>query len=175
MKSTAIAASVIGLSIAVLAGCATTNTTNEPSADAPASTRSESASSSPANADSSASTTSTARQTDTQETDKVVRFAFNSSDLDEESTRIVEEHARYLVANPDAKIRIEGHADERGTREYNLALGERRAKAVAKVLRVLGVGSDRIETRSYGEEKPVAMLHDESAWSQNRRGEFVYR
>lgn len=170
MKSTAIAASVIGLSIAVLAGCAT-NATNEPVAETSAGATSESASStSSATPDRSVSTA-----TETQETDRVVRFAFNSSALDEENTRIVEEHARYLLANPNAKIRIEGHADERGTREYNLALGERRAQAVAKILRVLGVGSDRIETRSYGEEKPVAMLHDESAWAQNRRGEFVYR
>lgn len=170
MKSTAIAASIIGLSIAVLAGCAT-NATNEPAADASASAPSESASStSSATPDRPVSTA-----TETQETDRVVRFAFNSSALDEENTRIVEEHARYLLANPNAKIRIEGHADERGTREYNLALGERRAKAVAKVLRVLGVSPDRIETRSYGEEKPLAMAHNESAWAQNRRGEFVYR
>jgi peptidoglycan-associated lipoprotein len=170
MKSTAIAASLIGLSIAMLAGCAT-NTTNEPAAEASASAKSEPASStSAASPDRPVSTA-----TESEETDRVVRFAFNSSALDEENTRIVEEHARYLLANPNAKIRIEGHADERGTREYNLALGERRAKAVAKVLRVLGVGADRIETRSYGEEKPVAMAHNESAWAQNRRGEFVYR
>jgi len=172
MKFPAIAVSVIGLSIAMLTGCAT-NATNEPSAEAPAANTSSEQASSTSSGATSDSTVSTAAES--RETDRVVRFAFNSSTLDEENTRIVEEHARYLLANPNAKIRIEGHADERGTREYNLALGERRAKAVAKVLRVLGVSADRIETRSYGEEKPVAMAHNESAWAQNRRGEFVYR
>jgi peptidoglycan-associated lipoprotein len=172
MKSTAIAASLIGLSIAVLTGCASnaTNATSEPSAEAPTSAQSAPASSSStAMADSPASTA-----TEAQEAVKVVRFAFDSSELDAENTRIVQENARYLLANPNAKIRIEGHADERGTREYNLALGERRAKAVAKVLKVLGISPDRIETRSWGEERPVATAHNESAWAQNRRDEFIY-
>jgi peptidoglycan-associated lipoprotein len=172
MKSTVIAASLIGLSIAALAGCASnaTNGTNEPSAETPASAQSAPASSSyTATADSPASTA-----TEAQEAVKVVRFAFDSSELDAENTRIVQENARYLLANPNAKIRIEGHADERGTREYNLALGERRAKAVAKVLQVLGISPDRIETRSWGEERPVATAHNESAWAQNRRDEFKY-
>lgn len=169
MKLTAIAASLIAFSIAVLTGCAS-NATNEPSAEAPASaTSAPVSSSSTAMADSPAST-----PTEAQETVKVVRFAYDASTLDEEATRIVQENARYLLDNPNAKIRIEGHADERGTREYNLALGERRAKAVAKALKALGISPDRIETRSWGEERPVAMAHDESAWAQNRRDEFIY-
>lgn len=169
MKSTAIAASLIALSIAVLTGCAS-NATNESSNEAPASANSGPAGQSSSGTAYSPASTSTGEQG----TIKVVRFAFDSSTLDEENTKIVQENANYLLAHPDAKIRIEGHADERGTREYNLALGERRAKAVAKVLRVLGVNSDRIETRSWGEERPMAMAHDESAWSQNRRDEFIY-
>jgi peptidoglycan-associated lipoprotein len=172
MKSTAIATSLIALCIAALTGCATnaTNESSEPSAQAPAgATSGPASSSSTAMADSPASTA-----TGAQETVKVVRFAFDASTLDEEATRIVQENANYLLANPNAKIRIEGHADERGTREYNLALGERRAKAVAKALMALGISPDRIATRSWGEEKPVATAHNESAWAQNRRDEFMY-
>ena len=169
MKSTAIAASLIALSIAALTGCAT-NATNESSTEAPASANSQSAGSS--SSGTAYSPTSTA--TGEQGTIKVVRFPFDVSTLDAENTKIVQENARYLLAHPDAKIRIEGHADERGTREYNLALGERRALAVAKVLKVLGVSPDRIETRSWGEERPAAMGHDETAWAQNRRDEFIY-
>ena len=113
MKLTAIAASLIAFSIALLTGCAS-NATNEPSAEAPASaTSAPVSSSSTAMADSPAST-----PTEAQETVKVVRFAYDASTLDEEATRIVQENARYLLDNPNAKIRIEGHADERGTREY---------------------------------------------------------
>ena len=84
-------------------------------------------------------------------------------------------HARALAANRMFRVRIEGHADERGTREYNLALGERRANAVRAYLVAQGVSSSQIEVISYGEEKPVSGGHSESGWSQNRRVEIVYR
>jgi peptidoglycan-associated lipoprotein len=103
-----------------------------------------------------------------------VYFEFDSSNIDDESRAIIEAHANNLVANPSIKVRLEGNCDERGTREYNLALGERRAKAVAELMRALGVASDRITTVSYGEEKPVALEHNESAWRQNRRVDIVY-
>jgi len=103
-----------------------------------------------------------------------VYFAFDSSAVDDENRAIVEAHAAYLAANKNVKVVFEGHADERGTREYNLALGERRAQAVERMVRVLGLPADRIKTVSYGEEKPVAMDHDESAWSLNRRVEIIY-
>ena len=83
-------------------------------------------------------------------------------------------HSRYLADKRDARIRIEGNCDERGSREYNLALGQRRAEAVKKVMTVLGVGDARIETVSYGEEKPVGMGHDEASWAQNRRADIKY-
>jgi len=105
---------------------------------------------------------------------KRVYFAYDSADLDEESRRIIEAHARYLAANPDIKVVLEGHTDERGSREYNLALGERRAKAVAGMFTVLGVVATRINSVSYGEEKPVALGHDDSAWRLNRRVEIMY-
>ncbi len=103
-----------------------------------------------------------------------VYFEFDSSALDAESRAIVEAHAMYLVDNPDVKVVMEGHADERGTREYNLALGERRGKTVAQLMQDLGVMPQRITTISYGEEKPVALGHNESAWRLNRRVEILY-
>ena len=104
-----------------------------------------------------------------------VYFAFDSSTVDPENRAIIEANAAYLSANPQVKVTLEGHCDERGTREYNLALGERRAQAVERMLRVLGIAGNRISTVSYGEEKPIAMGHDESAWRQNRRVEIVYK
>jgi peptidoglycan-associated lipoprotein len=103
-----------------------------------------------------------------------VYFAFDSSAVDEENRAIIEAHAAYLAANKNVKVVFEGHADERGTREYNLALGERRAQAVERMVKALGVTKDRIKTVSYGEEKPVAMDHNEAAWALNRRVEIIY-
>jgi len=103
-----------------------------------------------------------------------VYFAFDSSAVDEENRAIVEAHAAYLAANKNIKVVLEGHADERGTREYNLALGERRAQAVERMVKVLGVTPDRIKNVSYGEEKPVAMDHNDAAWALNRRVEIIY-
>lgn len=103
-----------------------------------------------------------------------VYFAFDSSAIDEESRAVIEAQATYLAANPKVKVVLEGHTDERGTREYNLALGERRAQAVERMMRTLGVAADRIKATSYGEEKPVATGHDESSWHLNRRVEILY-
>jgi peptidoglycan-associated lipoprotein len=104
-----------------------------------------------------------------------VHFEFDSSTLEGENRQIVEAHARYLAANPNLRVTLEGHADERGTREYNLALGERRSQAVERVMRVLGVSADNLTTTSYGEEKPLAPEHNESAWALNRRVEIIYQ
>jgi len=86
---------------------------------------------------------------------------------------VLQEKAEFLKNNPDIRIRIEGNCDERGTSEYNLALGERRADSAAKFLVSLGISPDRIETISYGEERPLALGHSEEAWAQNRRDDFV--
>ena len=104
-----------------------------------------------------------------------VYFAYDSSAVDEASRPIVEAHANYLVANPDIKISIEGHCDERGTREYNLALGERRAQSVESLMKAVGVPDKQIKVVSYGEEKPADSAHNESAWRKNRRVELVYK
>jgi peptidoglycan-associated lipoprotein len=104
-----------------------------------------------------------------------VYFDFDSNAVKDEYRDLVQAHSRYLTGEKrDARIRIEGNCDERGSREYNLALGQRRAEAVKKVMTVLGVSDGRIETTSYGEEKPVAPGHDESAWAQNRRADIKY-
>jgi peptidoglycan-associated lipoprotein len=112
---------------------------------------------------------------DAQSLERVIHFAFDSSALDEESRGIIKANAAYLAANPQARVTLEGHTDERGTREYNLALGERRAQSVERALRAGGIASNRISTVSFGEEKPVAPGQGEQAWGQNRRVEFVYR
>jgi peptidoglycan-associated lipoprotein len=105
---------------------------------------------------------------------RTVYFEFDSSTLVGENQEIVQAHGQHLAANAKTKLALEGHADERGTREYNLALGERRAQSVERVMRALGVGSDRVKVISYGEEKPVAKGSDESAWRLNRRVEILY-
>ena len=102
-----------------------------------------------------------------------IYFEFNSFTLNSASKEALGMAAQWLKANPNQKIQIEGHCDERGTTEYNLALGERRASAVRDFLSSKGVGASQLTTISYGEERPIAMGSDESAWAKNRRVEFV--
>jgi peptidoglycan-associated lipoprotein len=104
---------------------------------------------------------------------QTVYFGFDSSNLDSETKSAVKANAEYLKANTNVDVQIEGHTDERGGRQYNLALGERRAKAVRDHLVALGIKAKRISTVSYGSERPKADGNDESAWSQNRRANFV--
>jgi peptidoglycan-associated lipoprotein len=103
-----------------------------------------------------------------------VFFDYDSNAVKDEYRNVVQAHSRYMGDKSDSKIRIEGNCDERGSREYNLALGQRRAESVKKMMTVLGVTDGRIETVSFGEEKPMAPGHDESAWSQNRRADIKY-
>jgi len=105
---------------------------------------------------------------------RVIYFDLDSSDIKAASRDVIRAHAAYLVATPSAQILLEGHGDERGTREYNLALGERRAKSVRMVLSAEGAPSSQITIISYGEERPDSDAHDESGWSLNRRVEFIY-
>lgn len=105
---------------------------------------------------------------------RVFYFDFNSSELSEEDRNALTTHARLLSANTSLAVVLEGHADERGSREYNLALGERRAKAIEQVLNLQGVDREQIQVISFGEERPVAMGHDEQAWRLNRRVELLY-
>jgi len=103
-----------------------------------------------------------------------VYFDFDKDEVKAEYRPLVEAHAKYLVANPSAHVALQGNTDERGSREYNLALGQRRAVAVKKVLNVYGANDKQIETVSYGEEKPKASGHEESAYAENRRVDIVY-
>ena len=103
-----------------------------------------------------------------------VYFDYDSNSVKDEFRGLVQAHSRYMGDKRDSTIRIEGNCDERGSREYNLALGQRRAESVKKVMTVLGVSDGRIETVSFGEEKPMAAGHDEQSWSQNRRADIKY-
>jgi peptidoglycan-associated lipoprotein len=105
---------------------------------------------------------------------RVVYFDYDKDAVRAEYQQLIQAHAAYLAQNRNRKIRLEGHADERGSREYNMALGQRRADAVRKATSVLGVGNERMETISFGEDKPKSNGHDEAAWAQNRRVEIVY-
>ena len=104
-----------------------------------------------------------------------VYFEFDSNVVKDEYKGLVQAHAKYMVYKKDSKIRVEGNCDERGSREYNLALGQRRAESVKKVMTVLGVQDGRIETVSFGEEKPAASGHDEAAWAQKNSSSLARR
>lgn len=106
--------------------------------------------------------------------EKVVYFAFDSNAVGDDYVELVKHHGKYLSFNANASVRLEGHADERGAREYNVALAERRAQAVKQLMLLEGAGNDQISIISYGEEKPVAFGHDEESMSLNRRVELVY-
>jgi peptidoglycan-associated lipoprotein len=129
---------------------------------------------------SSGLTTSTVKGDPTKDPNNIlykrsVYFDYDSNAVKDEFRPVVQAHSKHMTADKrDAKIRIEGNCDERGSREYNLALGQRRAEAVKKVMTVLGVQDGRIETVSFGEEKPQSQGHDEGAWAQNRRADIKY-
>ncbi|MBI1424386.1 MAG: peptidoglycan-associated lipoprotein Pal [Gammaproteobacteria bacterium] len=103
-----------------------------------------------------------------------IYFDYDKSDIHPEDRDVIIAHAKYLVEHPNIKVVLEGHTDERGTREYNIALGERRAKAVSQLMQLQGVAKSQIDVVSFGEERPVALGHDESAWRLNRRVEITY-
>jgi len=105
---------------------------------------------------------------------RLIYFDYDKSDIKVEYRTLLEAHARYLAANPQFRARLEGHADERGSREYNLALGERRAYSVQRMMTIYGSSAGQMDMFSYGEEKPMRAEHSESAWSENRRVEIVY-
>ena len=105
---------------------------------------------------------------------RTVYYDYDSADIRDEYKPMIRAHAGYLTANRGAKVRIEGNCDERGSREYNLALGQRRADGVKAALKLLGTADAQIETVSWGEEKPAAAGHDESAWAKNRHSDIFY-
>ncbi len=105
---------------------------------------------------------------------RVFYFDYNSSELSAEDREALSTHARFMAEVPSVTLVLEGHADERGSREYNLALGERRAKAIERILNLEGVPAEQVQVISFGEERPMALEHDEEAWRLNRRVELLY-
>lgn len=106
--------------------------------------------------------------------ENMIFFAFDDSRISSEYAQVLAAHADFLVQNPNVSVTVEGHCDERGTPEYNIALGERRAKAVVQYLQNLGVSSSQLSTVSYGEEKPLINASNDDAYAKNRRGVLVY-
>jgi peptidoglycan-associated lipoprotein len=107
-------------------------------------------------------------------TQRSVFFGFDDASVTADSFAVVERQGRYLAANPRVKVTIEGNTDERGGAEYNLALGQKRAEAVLRAMKVYGAGDSQMEAISWGREKPRAAGHDEAAWARNRRADVVY-
>ena len=103
-----------------------------------------------------------------------VYYEYDRYDIKEEYVPIVEAHAKFLMSHSDLKIFVQGNCDDRGSREYNLALGQRRADSVKRAMGLLGVNEKQIETVSFGAEKPVALGQDEESWAKNRRSDIVY-
>ena len=113
-------------------------------------------------------------QTEGDLSNRIVYFEFDSAKLTDESLALLEIHGNFIAGNGEVSVRLEGHADERGSREYNIALGDRRAQSVRRVLLFQGAATDQIETVSYGEEQPAVSGHSEEAWAKNRRVELIY-
>ena len=105
--------------------------------------------------------------------DEYIHFAFDSAVLSDQAQEILNSKADYLRTNSGVKVTVEGHCDERGTNSYNIALGERRAESVKNFLVDLGINTNRLNTTSYGEERPIAMGQKEASWAMNRRAQFV--
>lgn len=168
---------------ATLAGCATTETATTPDEPvAPVATPAEPSGPTTYGAGDDSVTGSVsgsaqdaaAQKMAAQLREKVVYFDFDKANIRPDAYDILNAHASFLSSNPAARIRLEGHADERGTREYNMALGERRANAAANYMAARGVTRAQVEVISYGEERPAAMGANESSWAQNRRVVIEY-
>ncbi len=111
---------------------------------------------------------------DGEPTRRIFYFDFDSATISSGDLEAIRDHAGWLATHSETAVRLEGHADERGSREYNLALGERRGRTVMMLMEAEGVSGTQLDPVSYGEEKPVAMGHNEIDWSQNRRVELIY-
>ncbi|MFZ1905875.1 MAG: peptidoglycan-associated lipoprotein Pal, partial [Steroidobacteraceae bacterium] len=105
---------------------------------------------------------------------RTIYFDFDSAVIQGQGVDVVAAHAKYLAAHPDARVRLEGNTDERGSREYNIGLGDRRAQSARRAMLLQGVADSQVTTVSYGEERPAVMGHSEAAWAKNRRVDIVY-
>jgi peptidoglycan-associated lipoprotein len=106
---------------------------------------------------------------------RIIYFEYDSAKVTDDSLGALEAHGNFVASNGNVSVRLEGHADERGSREYNIGLGDRRAQSVRRILLFQGASSGQVETVSYGEEKPSVIGHSEDAWAKNRRVELVYQ
>src|SRR5262245_28019696 len=161
---------------ALAVGCSTQQT-SDPAAATQSQSQSGSATTSPSgqSGPSSLGNTPDPKRRQGMLANRSIYYDFDKYELKPESRALIEAHARYLRENPNVKVRIEGNADERGSTEYNLALGQQRSNGVLKVMTLLGVPEGRIEAVSFGKEKPKAAGHDEGSWAENRRSDIVYR
>jgi peptidoglycan-associated lipoprotein len=114
-------------------------------------------------------------QTESILANRTIYFEFNSAKLSDETLSILEAHGAFIAENGNVEVRLEGHADERGSREYNIALGDRRAQSVRRVLLLQGASTDQVDTVSYGEEQPAVLGNTEETWTKNRRVELIYQ
>ena len=114
-------------------------------------------------------------QSDSILASRTIYFEYNSAKLSDETLSILEAHGAFIAENGNVEVRLEGHADERGSREYNIALGDRRAQSVRRVLLLQGASTDQVDTVSYGEEQPAVSGQSEEAWAGNRRVELIYQ
>jgi peptidoglycan-associated lipoprotein len=171
MNRFSIAATALLATLLMLGGCASKTNKNQATPTPAAATSSEATPAEPRQATASAPAAATVATLDGRSLETVY-FDYDAFTLKPAARQALERNAAWLQANPTVKVTIEGHCDERGSDEYNLALGERRALAVKSYLTTLGVAAERLATISYGEERPAVVGHDESAWSKNRRGEF---
>src|SRR6266581_4034499 len=176
MKTTGLAR--LGMVIAIAAifgGCATQSTPdNTATTGAQTATRTASAPA-PAPAPQSSIRAAGAGDAKAVPAKRSVYYEYDKAEITAEGKKLIESHADYLRAHPGLKVVVEGNADERGSAEYNVALGQRRADGVSKIMMLLGVREERIETVSFGKEKPKAGGHNETSWSENRRSDIVYR
>ena len=168
------AALAVAAALLLVAGCASQSTTPDQGAPQPQAATQPSAPPSatpPASAPAAAPT----RDPRADYAKRSVYYEFDGYDVKPEYRPLVEAHAQYLKQNPSARITIEGNCDERGSREYNVALGQRRAESVMKMMTLLGVREGQIESVSFGKEKPRTAGSSEAAWSENRRSDFAYK
>ena len=161
----------VPLALAMLFGCS-----SEPAKDATATTDGSQSAYRRADGETSprAAAATATKALSAKPSERSVYYEYDKSDFRPEARSLLEANARYLREHPDVKVRVEGNADERGSAEYNLALGQRRAEAVTRTLKVMGVSESRIEAVSLGKEKPKKNGHDETSWAENRRSDIVY-
>jgi peptidoglycan-associated lipoprotein len=158
--------------VALMAGCASTKLDKPVEVEKKDITTQQTTSTTPQGNSTVATTDLSGKNAAPATLDRVIYFDFDSYAVKDEFRPIIEAHAKMLKANSSAKEVAEGHTDERGGSEYNLALGQKRAEAVVQQMKVLGVGDSQLEAVSYGKERPAVDGHDEAAWAKNRRVEL---